>query len=56
MGAQTKKTRPRRELGIILRRDRNMVPDEKIPEPWPPSLVGHNPGAGRSDTARGFFN
>jgi hypothetical protein len=26
--------------GMILRRDRNMVPTEKIPEPWPPSVAG----------------
>jgi hypothetical protein len=25
---------------IILRRDRNMVPAEKIPEPWPPITSG----------------
>jgi hypothetical protein len=29
-----------RPPGIILRRDRNMVPVEKTPEPWPPSLTG----------------
>jgi hypothetical protein len=28
--------------GIILRRDRNMVPTEKISELWPPSLAGHH--------------
>jgi hypothetical protein len=33
-----------RPPGIILRRDRNMVPTEKILEPWPPSLAGcHRP-------------
>lgn len=28
--------------GIILKKDRNMVPTEKISKPWPPSLVGHH--------------
>jgi hypothetical protein len=33
-----------RPPGIILRRDRNIVPAEKIPKPCPPSLAGrHHP-------------
>jgi hypothetical protein len=32
-----------RPPGIILRRDRNMVPAEKIPEPWPPITSGPSP-------------
>jgi hypothetical protein len=32
-----------RPPGIILRRDRNMVPAEKIPEPWPPITSGSSP-------------
>jgi hypothetical protein len=56
---------------IILRRDQNMVPAEKIPEPWPPSLAGRhrplcngpaggwragrNSGAGRAQRGD-FFN
>jgi hypothetical protein len=60
-----------RPLGIILRRDQNMVPAEKTPEPWPPLLTGRStahsttaqPEGGVQDidprerrgTARGFF-
>ena len=31
-----------RPPGIILRRDPNMVPTKKTPEPWPPSLTGRS--------------
>jgi hypothetical protein len=61
-----------RPPGIILRRDQNMVPAKKIPEPWPPSLAGHhrplctcpaggwragrNPGAGGAQQGGGLTN
>jgi hypothetical protein len=54
-----------RPPGIILRRDRNMVPVEKIPEPWPPITSGPSPPTtaqpeggvhpGAGVTQRGFF-
>jgi hypothetical protein len=31
-----------RPLGIILRRDQNIVSAKKIPKSWPPSLAGHH--------------
>jgi hypothetical protein len=31
-----------RPPGIISRRDRNMAPAEKTPEPWPPSLTARS--------------